>query len=256
MQYQNENTNGTYDFRCRSHNGFMVGSHIHEYSELLYCERDACDITVNGRKLCLYDNEFVFLPPNYIHRYDCVDATVICAVFSNDFIPLYFRKTNGKALVTDKLAAGKLGEIFKSLPTIEKSDSLLLSAYLHLICHEVIAHGEFESGQPLDGVLYQKIISYIASSFTQDISLEQIAKRFGYNKKYLSSALHTLTGIHFTDLIAIYRIGYAKELLTGERPLSVAEIATKCGFSSINTFNRKFKKLTSQTPSEYRTSAL
>lgn len=255
MQYQNENTNGTCDFRCRAHKGFMVESHIHEYSELLYCERGVCDIYVNGKRICLYGNEFVFLPPNYIHRYDCVDAAVICAVFSNDLIPLYFRKAGGRELVTDKFDAGDLRRIFKKLPSTDKNDSLLISAYLNLICHTVAERGEFTSERRLDGVLYQRIVSYISKNFTENVSLAQIAKRFGYNKKYLSSALHTLTGIHFTDLIAIYRVGYAKELLAGGEPLTVAEIAQKCGFSSINTFNRKFKALTSQTPSEYRRTA-
>lgn len=122
-------------------------------------------------------------------------------------------------LVTDKLDAGKLSEIFKRLPKTDGSDAILISAYLNLICHTVTEQGKFKNGQSVDGVLYQRVISYISKSFTEDISLEQIAKKFGYNKKYLSYALHLLTGINFTDLIAIYCIEYAKELLTEGKAL-------------------------------------
>lgn len=229
-------------------------SHLHEYSEILYCKKGSCEIFVNGKKICLSDNEFVFIPPNYIHRYNCVDVDVICAVFSNDFIPLYFRATKGRKLVADKFNAGKLDRCFKRLPKTDGSESMLITAYLNLICHKVAEEGEFKYGRENDGILYQKVISYISESYAENIFLEKIAKRFGYNKKYLSYALHSLTGIHFTDFIAIYRVERAKELLMNDKTLSVAEIAMKCGFSSINTFNRKFKKMTAQTPSEYRKS--
>lgn len=252
MYYQKENFSGTYDFRSRFHNGYVIASHIHEHSEILYCKSGTGEVFVNGKKISLSDNEFVFIPPNYIHCYDCPEADVICAVFSNDFIPLYFKTANGGDLIADKINAGELSVVFEALPKTDKDDALLISAYLNLICHKVIMNGEFKKGSVNDSVLYQKVISYISENFTDNISLEKIAKTFGYNTKYLSFALHSLTGIHFTDFIALYRVEYAKELMAKNKELSVAEIAMKCGFSSINTFNRRFKKMTSMTPSEYR----
>ena len=49
MEYQNENFNGEYDFRSRFHDGWQVKAHLHEYSELLYCENGNGTVTVNGR---------------------------------------------------------------------------------------------------------------------------------------------------------------------------------------------------------------
>ena len=252
MYYQKENFNGVYDFRCRPHNSFIVGSHIHEYSEILYCRKGDCEILINGKELHLSDNEFVFIPPNYIHRYNCTEVDLICAVFSNDFIPLYFNLTGGKKLKVNKFKAEKLTEIFNELPKTDKSDALLITAYLNIICNKVIDRGEFEKSSATDGILYQKVISYLADNFKEDVSLKGIADKFGYNKKYLSYALHSLTGIHFSDFIAMYRVEYAKELLLKYREKSVAEIAGDCGFTAINTFNRQFKKMTLMTPSEYR----
>lgn len=92
----------------------------------------------------------------------------------------------------------------------------------------------------------------MSENFKQDISLKKIADTFGYNKKYLSGTLHSLTGMHFTDFIAMYRVEYAKKLLTQNSELSVTEISEKCGFTALNTFNRKFKKLTDLTPTQYK----
>lgn len=252
MQYQKENFNGTYDFRSRFHNGFIMESHIHEYSEILYCQKGNGDILINGKRVYLQDNEFVFIPPNYIHQYNLVDVNVICAVFSNDFIPLFFKLTKGRKLVIEKFKSEELKKIFEALPQIDKNNSILIMAYLNLICNKVLECGTFEKSTLSDGALYQKVISYMSENFNQDISLKKIADTFGYNKKYLSGALHSLTGMHFTDFTAMYRVESAKKLLIQSSELSVTEISAKCGFTSINTFNRKFKKLTSMTPTQYR----
>ncbi len=250
MYYQKENFNGVYDFRSRFHNGFIIGSHLHEYSEILYCQSGKGDILINGKTVHLEEGEFVFIPPNYIHQYNLEHVNVICAVFSNDFIPLFFKLTKGKKLMVKSFKAKELKDIFEVFPKME-NNVILTAAYLNLICDKVVKQGEFEKAALSDGVLYQKVISYVSENFKQDISLKQIANTFGYNQKYLSSVLHSLTGMHFSEIIAMYRVNYAKELLTTGK-LSVAEISMSCGFSAINTFNRQFKKLTSETPTQYR----
>lgn len=252
MYYQRENFDGTYDFRCRFHNSFTVEAHIHKYSEILYCQKGNCEISINGKKVHLEANEFVFIPPNYIHQYNLSDVNVICAVFSNDFIPLFFKFTKGRKLSITKFKADELKSIFELLPQTDKSKTVILTAYLNLICNKVIEQGDFEKSTLTDDTLYQKVISYVSKNFIYDISLKQIASRFGYNQKYLSSALHSLTGMHFSDFIAVYRVEYARELLTKSSELSITEISKNCGFTAINTFNRQFKKITSMTPTEYK----
>jgi AraC-like DNA-binding protein len=96
------------------------------------------------------------------------------------------------------------------------------------------------------------VFSYLAENFTENISLSQIAKTFGYNEKYLSHVLHDLTGIHFRKLVSLYRINRAKEILIQSKEMNVSEIAAMCGFNALNTFNREFKALVGMTPSEYR----
>ncbi len=252
MYYQKENFNGIYDFRSRFHNGYIMESHIHEYCEILYCKSGCCEIIINGKKIYLKTGEFVFVPPNYIHQYNCTGVDVICAVFSNDFIPLFMQSIKEKKPIVTNLEANELKEVFERLPDTDKSNGVLLTAYLNLICDKVLRQSRFEKASETDGVLYQKVIFYVAANFKKDISLNQIAKEFGYNKKYLSSEIHSLTGIRFSDFIAMYRIEYAKELLTKDNALSVTEIAFNCGFKAVNTFNRQFKKATAMTPAEYR----
>ena len=102
--------------------------------------------------------------------------------------------------------------------------------------------------------MYQKVIFYLSEHYIENISLSSVAKTFGYNEKYLSHLLHDLTKMHFSKLIALYRVERAKQLLETEQKKTVTEIATACGFSAINTFHRTFKETVGVTPTEYRRS--
>jgi AraC-like DNA-binding protein len=60
-----------------------------------------------------------------------------------------------------------------------------------------------------------------------------------------------VTGINFTDYLARLRIERAKNLLLNPN-LRISEIAYEVGFQSLTHFNRVFKKIVGQPPTEYR----
>lgn len=252
MEYQNENFSGEYDFRSRFHNGWHMQANLHEYSELIYCQKGSGYVTVNGNAIFLKENEIVWIPPNYIHQYDFDSAELICAVFSNDFIPLFFKKLKNRYFCPSAINISEVSYILKKLPNLLKENSLEICGYLNLIASIVLERSCFENAKRTDGILCQQVFSYLAENFTENISLSQIAKTFGYNEKYLSHTLHNLTGIHFRKLVSLYRINYAKELLTVRKDMNISEIAIMCGFNTLNTFNREFKALTGMKPGEYR----
>jgi AraC-like DNA-binding protein len=252
MEYQIENFNGEYDFRSRLHDGWQVPLHLHEYSEWLYCRSGSGTVSVNGREIHLKAGEMVFIPPNYVHGYDFPTAEVICAVFSNDFIPLFFRTLGDRYFLVSAINASGVSEILERFPHLREGETLVASGYLSLIAAAVLAQSSFEAARPTDGILYQKVISYISAHFAEPLTLSSVAKVFGYNEKYLSHALHSLTGIHFCRLLNHYRINRAKELLITEKGLSIGEISSACGFLAQNTFNREFKESAGMSPSEYR----
>lgn len=252
MEYHNENFNGEYDFRSRYHNGWQVGAHLHEYSEWLYCKSGSGMVTVNGCEILLSQNEMVFIPKNYVHQYDFPDAEVICAVFSNDFIPLFFRTVGNRYFCVRAVSAVGIADVLLKFPALSEGDALAACGHLNLIAAHILEKSEFEDAHPTDGILYQKVISYLSLHYAEEITLSGVARMFGYNEKYLSHALHSLTGIHFRQLLNFYRISHAKKLLVCEKSLTMSAIAAECGFGALNTFNREFKRASGITPTEYR----
>ena len=252
MMYQNENFNGVLDYRSNFHNEWLVEIHLHEYSEILYCKSGEGVVTVNGQQIKIGKNQFIWLPPNYIHQYDFENTELICAVFSNDLIPLYTQATHKKRLTVSPMDAEELKPLFEELYKLKKENSLKISGYLNLICSKVVEKSQFKDADDSDLSLYQKLITYLSEHYTEDITLGKLSKMFGYNEKYLSHTLHELTGINFRRFLSFYRINYAKKLLESRNDAKIITIATESGFSAINTFNRAFKEMLGITPSEYK----
>jgi AraC-like DNA-binding protein len=60
-----------------------------------------------------------------------------------------------------------------------------------------------------------------------------------------------ITGINFTDYLSRLRIERAKNLLLNPN-LRISEIAFEVGFQSLTHFNRVFKRVLGQSPTDYR----
>ena len=93
--------------------------------------------------------------------------------------------------------------------------------------------------------------SYIVEHQSEDLSLGQVAKAVNASSFYFCKLFKKSTGINFIDYLSHLRIEKAKNLLLNPDCL-ISEIAFEVGFQSLTHFNRVFKKITGQSPSQYR----
>jgi AraC-like DNA-binding protein len=96
-----------------------------------------------------------------------------------------------------------------------------------------------------------KAKKYIEEHQTEDLSLAQVAKAVNTSSFYFCKMFRKITGINFTDYLARLRIERAKNLLLNPN-LRVSEIAFEVGFQSLTHFNRVFKRIVCQSPTDYR----
>lgn len=98
----------------------------------------------------------------------------------------------------------------------------------------------------------QKIIE---ERYQEKFSLESLAKDLFVDKSYLLRTFKEVKGHTLLEYHNLFRIKKAKELL--ERPeLSIAYIASEAGYVSASHFTQVFRKVTGQTPSQYRSEYL
>jgi AraC-like DNA-binding protein/ligand-binding sensor protein len=92
---------------------------------------------------------------------------------------------------------------------------------------------------------------YITEHQTEELSLEQVAKSVHTSKFYFCKMFKKATGINFTDYLSRVRTERAKNLLLNPN-LRVSEIAYEVGFQSLTHFNRVFKRILGESPTDYR----
>lgn len=103
-------------------------------------------------------------------------------------------------------------------------------------------------------LLTQKIITYISTDLTADLSLNAMAELLNVNASYLSTLFKKEVGIPLTDFVNRQRIEQAKKLLV-VTDMPIKMIAEKCGIPDVYYFSRLFKKRTGCTPKVYQENA-
>lgn len=254
IEYHAENFGKRYEYRTNSHRDWNVVPHIHEFSEIAFTKSGVTTVLIEDRKYLLPPGHLIFVLPNQIHEYRGETSSYMrCAVFSNDFVPAFFEKVGEMRLQDPVVDLTGEPYLLEQLDTVDPAQTVKLCGILNLVCDRVLSATGLVPAAVGRPSMFYEVISYISRNFTEDIRLQDLAKKLGYHEKYLSGALHSLTGMNFRAFLASYRINYAKQLLrarTGPTP-AIAEIALRCGFSSINSFNRAFRAIAGVTPTQY-----
>jgi len=92
---------------------------------------------------------------------------------------------------------------------------------------------------------------FISEHSREKLALSQVARAVNMSHFYFCKKFRLATGLHFTEFVCRTRIEKAKNLLLNPN-LRVSEIAFEIGFNSLTHFNRSFKRVLGQSPTEYR----
>jgi two-component system response regulator YesN len=97
----------------------------------------------------------------------------------------------------------------------------------------------------------QQAVRFINDNYRTDICLDDVAKEADMSPAHFSRIFKKVMGLPYHDYLNGRRIMKAKKLLRTSAQ-SVTEIAFSLGFADPTGFGRIFKKLTSTTPSAFR----
>ncbi len=105
--------------------------------------------------------------------------------------------------------------------------------------------------EPDQKQIYADIVDYVKTNLSKNITVAEIASKFGYNEKYISHRFAQITGMSLKQYILNQKVDAANFMLT-DTNVPIAQIAQELGFSNSQNFSRLYKKLTGLSPSEYR----
>jgi AraC-like DNA-binding protein/ligand-binding sensor protein len=105
--------------------------------------------------------------------------------------------------------------------------------------------------QNSEPTLVRKAREYIEQHKMEPLSLAAVAQASGASMFHVCKVFKKTTGLKFTDYVGRVRLEDAKTQLLNPNH-RISEIAYDVGFQSLTQFNRMFKRVFGQSPSEFR----
>lgn len=214
-----------------------------------------------GRRLVVPDQAMLFshaedsaygYPPQatepYVQRYiEMADCQALRNVFdriTEDFgaIVTLPEKTEARDLFNEIVERFRIGRFRDRYEESELLYRMLIAIYR----------------QQVDGTRIQDPIEFghhfIRHRFRDAANLKEIAQRCGVTREYFAREFRRRYRQTPGQLLKRLRLEHA-ELLLKATSMPVVDISAACGFSSMNTFGRTFKRHHRRSPSDFRTDA-
>lgn len=151
--------------------------------------------------------------------------------------------------MTQGLSLEPVALAINTLPSLQEPGQLLEQSLqiFRAFCRQMTAYKANSSHR-----LYTQIRAFIQQHYTeQSLSLTRIADQFNMNEKYLSQLYKKEGNLNLAAEIEELRLKRATELMANP-DLSLAEICESCGYGSLNSFYKAFKRVYAVSPSSFR----
>lgn len=254
--------------------GFQV-MHWHEDLQFIYVLAGGIEVVTLADCIPLQQGEGIFINKNVVHQVRKVGTCHYNSFIFPDRLLKFYPGSPAERMVDCittcaelPICALRLAEenraVMQSLQNLTKLEAQKTELYpyevLTGLCQLWLAFSRTITAvevRPRNSVAEKRVetfLQYIASHFSEDISLEDLATSASVSKaeclRCFKAVLHTTPYRYLME----YRLSRAAELLQ-RTSAPVSEIAAEVGFNHISHFGKCFREKTGMTPSEYRRQA-
>ena len=233
----------------------IVSTHFHRSFEMLYIKEGELKAIVGDKTFVAGKDDIIFVQKYYSHSYDVVKnyskyVLIIPPNIYNDFEDILVNKTL-PALLNDKEFNKNILKVIKQLEeNFNDKTTLVKKGYINVIMGELINHYKLENIKRNSNIdLLISVLDYIDKNYYKELTLEDISFEFGYSKYYFSRLFNQVIKENINEYINMVRIQEVMKKIRNNKK-NIADIAYECGFSSLSTFYRCFKKIYGVNPKE------
>lgn len=224
----------------------FTAPHCHDSYELMVVTRGAVHVVLNGEPRFVRAGEILFLDRYDIHSFTFENCERYSLVFSGDFCRML--SADGKTLPSypscDAESFQKIEAMLRSNYAIYGEaipSSLLVESLVTFVLGTIeVCCGKVERREHPNELMVE-VLKYINENSKSELTLADVAVKFGYTPSYFSSLFNRLTQMNFNDYLNYVRYTKAVEIIQLQG-CTATNIAMKCGFGSMNTFYRAKNK--------------
>jgi len=239
-------------------------SHFHKKVEITYMEKGNCLSVINNKNYFAETDDILFISAYHTHSYQTSNDAkriILCPTdrIIDDFSSLtgnkifHFLLTN-KTFNREKILPRlyELNAVHQDRSLDQASKWLISKGLLNIIygnfyeCYHTLLEDQSKHVESLS-----KILNYIDLHSAEKLTLDDLAKQFGYSKFYFSRFFNSSIGQSLNTYLNNIRIKNFISSYPKQNNLNIMNLALELGFDSMTSFYRAFKNYCGCTPSEY-----
>ena len=228
--------------------------HFHGAIELLFCVNGNQDVCIGGETYTISRGCGCFIDSYTIHSLKPSGAELYAVVGDDHFFNQLFSAFNDTT--PPRVFKFEDFDFISFLYTIhnkkrlnKESADATSGAIVKLLLAELYETFQFvKRKRDKQNELVAAVLQYASENYKEDLSLAALSSRFGYSHTYLSRILHLYLGMHWSVYVGNLRARIAHTLIEGNKNSSVLDVALGCGFESLNTFYRAYRRVFGKTP--------
>ncbi|WNX83214.1 helix-turn-helix domain-containing protein [Agathobaculum sp. NTUH-O15-33] len=246
--------------------------HWHKCQEILYIAMGSVTITINNHRFYADEHDLVFLNSFDVHA---LYGEAVVKVIQFEDLNMYDARLNILSIfsMADNLRILRYGsrfasEITSEIITIFHNQSLheigyqlnslgclfKIISYISLYSPDSDADIETNRKQRYNAHKLQRVLDFIDENYASDIHIDTAAAVMSFSPNYFCTFFKQSMGMTFFEFLNAYRCEKAEYLLQ-MTDQSITEISYAVGFSSVQYFNRTFKRFRGRVPSAIRKDA-
>lgn len=243
--------------------------HSHGAVEIVKVVSGVLDCTVSGTHFAFGAGKVIIINRNVAHRLYSANAQVVILQVdmlryatrffdrkSTKFADYILDYTSKPYMVFDSGSdlAAAVDKVLSEYEAAKPRKNIFIAAYFCEIAAHMYRSGLIGDFEMTDNKYYDQvkpIADYIERHYLDKITLDGICEAMSYDKYHLCRLFKKASGGTIFGYVNYLRVAHAVDLFA-ESDMTISQIALECGFSSVQYFNRAFKKQTGCAPKKYR----
>lgn len=241
-----------YDYAVSFYNGGSgFPPHLHRCFEIIVSLSAGTTVKIDGQTYLLDKNDIVIIKPYQVHEiYDA--RPHFYYLFSSELIHMISDDLINYEL-TSPVAKNASGVLESLTVDFENTNLPFKKGILYILASCFFDKIDYSKKMPKskDKTVLQRIFEYVEENTDKSCKMDVLSKELGYAPSYLSRLFSSNVGMPYSEYVRIIKMNKACNYLENT-DYTVLDIAIKCGYSSLASFNRVFNSVIKENPTDFR----
>lgn len=242
---------------------YIRQKHWHRSIEIFALFEGELTFFINEREYPLRPGEFMLVNSNEVHSVfspkanETIVLQIPLSTFENYYTDERFIYFTRSSRLQDEEVMQLILDMFRTYTARDTGYELKVQSQFYMLVYLLVTKYRETDVNPELVRIGKKlnrlsaITDYMKKNYSKELSLENLAKTFGYSPTYLSRMFRKYAQTNYKAYLDGIRLEHAVEQIEQTRR-PIGEIAVKCGFPNSKAFAKLFKEKYGMPPSRFR----